>query len=79
MRNQTLDRETLDDIIRRVVEVAQPEKIILFGASARSEMGPIATSNCWSSRQKMTRAGLWRGSTENHVGCGSLSTRSRCG
>ncbi len=30
----------LDDIVRRIVEVAQPEKIILFGSAARGEMGP---------------------------------------
>ena len=35
-----LDRRTLDDIIRRVVETAQPEKIILFGSEARGDMGP---------------------------------------
>ena len=35
-----LDRQTLDDIIRRVVEIAQPEKIILFGSAARGDMGP---------------------------------------
>ena len=35
-----LDRPTSDDIIRRVVETAQPEKIILFGSAARDEMGP---------------------------------------
>ena len=33
-----LDRQALDDIIRRIVEVAQPEKIILFGSAARGEM-----------------------------------------
>ena len=32
--------EILSEIIRRVVEVAQPEKIILFGSAARGEMGP---------------------------------------
>ena len=31
-------RRTLDDIIRRVVEVAQPERIILFGSAARGDM-----------------------------------------
>lgn len=31
---------TLREIIRRVVEVAQPERIILFGSAARGEMGP---------------------------------------
>ena len=35
-----LNRQTLDDIIRRVVETARPEKIILFGSAARGEMGP---------------------------------------
>ncbi len=29
----------LDEIIRRVVEVAQPERIYLFGSAARGEMG----------------------------------------
>ncbi len=33
-----LDQTILDDIIRRIVEVAQPEKIILFGSAARGEM-----------------------------------------
>jgi predicted nucleotidyltransferase len=37
---RTLDQKTLDDIIRRIVEVAHPEKIILFGSAARGEMGP---------------------------------------
>ena len=36
---RTLDQKTLDDIIWRIVEVAQPEKIILFGSAARGEMG----------------------------------------
>jgi predicted nucleotidyltransferase len=30
----------LDEVIQRIVEVAQPEKIILFGSAARGEMGP---------------------------------------
>ena len=30
----------LDELVRRVVEVAQPEAIILFGSAARGEMGP---------------------------------------
>ena len=35
-----ITQSTLDDIVRRIVEVAQPEKIILFGSAARGEMGP---------------------------------------
>jgi predicted nucleotidyltransferase len=30
----------LDEIVRRVVEVAEPERIILFGSAARGETGP---------------------------------------
>lgn len=33
-------QQVLDEIIRRIVEVAQPEKIIMFGSAARGEMGP---------------------------------------
>ena len=35
-----LDPLTLDDIVRRIVEVAHPDRIILFGSAARGEMGP---------------------------------------
>ena len=33
-----LDPAVLDDIIRRIVEVAQPQQIILFGSAARGDM-----------------------------------------
>lgn len=33
-------QDVLDDIVRRVVEVAKPDKVILFGSAARGEMGP---------------------------------------
>ena len=35
-----LDQKTLDDIVGRIVEVAQPERIILFGSVAKGNMGP---------------------------------------
>ena len=38
MKKQVLDQNTLDDIIKRVVEVAQPQRIILFGSAARGAM-----------------------------------------
>ncbi len=31
---------TLGEIVRRIVEVAQPDRIILFGSAARGEIGP---------------------------------------
>ncbi|MBM4048048.1 MAG: nucleotidyltransferase domain-containing protein [Planctomycetes bacterium] len=35
-----LSEDTLREIIRRIVEVARPERIILFGSAARGELGP---------------------------------------
>ena len=34
------DQALLDEIVRRIVEVARPERIILFGSTARGEAGP---------------------------------------
>ena len=39
-QKKVLSEETLQEIVRRVVEVAKPEKIILFGSAARGEVGP---------------------------------------
>ena len=33
-------RAVLDEVVRRIVEVAQPDEIILFGSAARGEIGP---------------------------------------
>jgi len=35
-----IDSETLDAIIKRIVKVAAPEKIILFGSAAKGNMNP---------------------------------------
>jgi predicted nucleotidyltransferase len=34
------DRDVLAEIVRRIVRVAAPERIVLFGSAARGEMGP---------------------------------------
>jgi predicted nucleotidyltransferase len=34
-----LDPTVLADVVKRIVRVARPEKIILFGSAARGEMG----------------------------------------
>ena len=39
-RKKTIDKRKLNEIIRRIVDVAKPEKIILFGSAARGEIGP---------------------------------------
>ncbi len=35
-----VDRDTLRETVRRIVEVAEPERIVMFGSAARGEMGP---------------------------------------
>ncbi len=35
-----VNQKTLDEIVRRVVQTAAPEKIILFGSAAKGEMRP---------------------------------------
>ena len=39
MIKHELDQAVLDEIVRRIVDVAQPERIILFSSAARGEMG----------------------------------------
>lgn len=40
--NGILNTTVLDKIVQRIVEVAEPEKIILFGSAARGELGPAS-------------------------------------
>jgi predicted nucleotidyltransferase len=35
-----ISQALLDEIVRRIVEVAQPDRIILFGSAAQGKMGP---------------------------------------
>ena len=39
-RRTTVAANVLNEIVARVVAVAQPDRIILFGSAARGEMGP---------------------------------------
>ena len=38
--NRQLPSAVLDEIVRRVVAVAQPNRIVLFGSAPRGDMGP---------------------------------------
>jgi predicted nucleotidyltransferase len=40
MQKKNVPKKILHDIIQRIVEVAHPERIIMFGSAARGEMGP---------------------------------------
>ena len=39
MRRKNVSKKILNEIIRRVVFVAKPERIIMFGSAARGDMG----------------------------------------
>ena len=41
--------DALAEIIRRIVRVAAPERIVLFGSAARREEGPASDLDLWSS------------------------------
>jgi predicted nucleotidyltransferase len=36
----TINDSILDEIVRRIVEVVQPERIILFGSAVHGQLGP---------------------------------------
>ncbi len=58
-----IEQKTLAEIVRRVVEIAQPEKIILFGSAARGDMGPNSDVDLLISKEGRMRSTLWLGST----------------
>ena len=39
-KRKRVDQSILNEIVQRIVEMTNPEKIILFGSAARGEMGP---------------------------------------
>ena len=61
MGNGKLEQSVLDDIVRRVVEVVDPERIILFGSASRGEMGPrsdvdrLIVKECGNARRLICR------------------------
>ena len=61
MNGNAIDQRTLNDIITRIVEVANPYRIILFGSAARGEMGPhsdvdlLVIADCDSKRRLTNR------------------------
>lgn len=40
MQSKSPDKKKLAEIIRRIVEVVKPDKIIMFGSAAKGTMGP---------------------------------------
>jgi len=58
LRSRQLAQETLDEIVRRVVEVAHPEKIILFGSAVEGEIGPNSDVDLLVVKSGADRIGL---------------------
>ena len=66
-----LDDRTLDDIVRRIVAVARPERIILFGSAARGEMGPHSDVDLLIVKEGAHRRNLAGRIYENLYGVGA--------
>jgi len=52
-----LPKEVLEDIVKRVVTAARPERIILFGSAARGKMGPNSDVDLLVIRRGAARRG----------------------
>ena len=66
-------QEVLDEIIRRIVEVAQPERIILFGSAARGEMGPDSDVDLLVVKSGVHRRRLAQAIYVNLIGAGQAA------
>jgi len=38
--SETVDTKVIDDLVQKIVKSVQPQKIFLFGSTARGQMGP---------------------------------------
>jgi len=53
------DKKILAEIVERVVEAAQPDKIILFGSAARGELGPKSDIDLMVELDPASKVSLW--------------------
>jgi len=60
----------LDQVIQRIVQVAQPEKVILFGSAARGKMGPNSDLDLLVVKSGAHRRRLAQAIYRNLVGVG---------
>jgi predicted nucleotidyltransferase len=65
-----VDDDVLDTIIERVVEVADPERIILFGSAARGERGPHSDFDLLVVKSNVHRRKLAQRIYRNLIGVG---------
>jgi predicted nucleotidyltransferase len=69
-RRLSVNDAHLAEIVRRVVQVAQPEKIILFGSAARGEMGPHSDVDLLVVKANVHRRRLAQQIYRNLIGVG---------
>jgi predicted nucleotidyltransferase len=69
-RRLSVNDARLAEIVRRVVQVAQPEKIILFGSAARGEMGPHSDVDLLVVKANVHRRRLAQQIYRNLIGVG---------
>lgn len=69
-RKKIVSEDILQEIIRRIVKVAKPEKIILFGSAARGEMGPDSDVDILVVKQGVHRRNTARIIRRNLFGVG---------
>jgi predicted nucleotidyltransferase len=65
-----LNQDILNEIIGRIVEVAQPEKIILFGSAAQGEVKPDSDIDLLVIKSDVHRRRLTQAIYMNLVGVG---------
>jgi predicted nucleotidyltransferase len=65
-----VENDGLDTIIERVVEVADPERIILFGSAARGDMGPRSDFDLLVVKSDVHRRKLAQRIYRNLIGVG---------
>ena len=72
LKHRGVDPGVLDDIVRRVVEVAHPQRIILFGSAARHQMGPNSDVDLLVITEGVHRGALAGRIYENLWGVGAV-------
>jgi predicted nucleotidyltransferase len=65
-----MESPVLDTVIERIVEVADPERILLFGSGARGEMGPHSDFDLLVVKSNVHRRKLAQRIYRNLIGVG---------
>jgi len=70
MHDTFMNSDLLKEVIKRIVEMAQPDKIILFGSAARGRMGPSSDLDLLVIKAGVHRRQLAQAIYRNLIGVG---------